>query len=118
MLDEHIIILFLAESQTLAKPEFEGMWNKFERYVVPKEVVVDVIKGSKVSKMDQDIMREKLQRQKENIVQTQIAAGREFKGKSSFNSKPTVVHFKVNWIYFWFYSLTFIFVLLKITNFF
>lgn len=71
------------------------MWNRFERYVVPKEAVVDVIKGSKVSKMDQDIMREKLNLQRENIVQPQIAAGREFKGKSSFNSKPTVVHFKV-----------------------
>lgn len=71
------------------------MWNKFERYVVPKDVVVDVIKGSKVSKMDQNIMRDKLQKQRENIVQAQVAAGREFKGKSSFNSKPSVVHFKV-----------------------
>lgn len=79
----------------MARPEFEGMWNKFERYVVPKEVVVDVIKGNKVSKMEQDIMRDKLDRQRDNIVQPQIAAGREFKGKSSFNSKPTVVHFKV-----------------------
>ena len=91
--------LIAGDSATLAKPEFEGMWNKFERYVVPKEVVVDVIKGSKVSKMDQDIMREKLQLQRENIVQTQVAAGREFKGKSSFNSKPTVVHFKVSFLY-------------------
>lgn len=71
------------------------MWNKFERYVVPKDAVVDVIKGSNISKMDQDIMREKLQRQRENIVQEQVAAGRVFKGKSSFNSKPTVIHFKV-----------------------
>ena len=82
----------------MARPEFEGMWNKFERYVVPKEVVVDVIKGNKVSKMEQDIMRDKLDRQRDNIVQPQIAAGREFKGKSSFNSKPTVVHFKVRQI--------------------
>ena len=52
----------------------------------------------KVSKMEQDIMRDKLDRQRDNIVQPQIAAGREFKGKSSFNSKPTVVHFKVRQI--------------------
>ena len=71
------------------------MWNKFDRYVVPKEVVVDVIKGSNVSKMEQDIMRGKLKKQRENIVQPQVAAGRVFQGKSSFNSKPTIVHFKV-----------------------
>jgi len=40
-----------ATTNNLAKPEFAGMWNQFEKYVVPKDVVVDIIKGQKISKV-------------------------------------------------------------------
>ncbi|XP_013404073.1 cilia- and flagella-associated protein 74-like, partial [Lingula anatina] len=77
----------------LAKPEFEGMWDKHKPYRVPKDAAEPIIKHPGASKMEQDIMVKVLDRHRENIVSKQVAAGREFKG-CPFYSKPDVIHFK------------------------
>lgn len=50
----------------------------------------------------QEILEKVLKKHREHIVVKQIAVGREFHG-CSFNSKPEVIHFKVNiWFDAWY----------------
>lgn len=84
-----------ARGVNLAVPEFEGLW---EQQILPPKVTKDVQTSSKrpgASKMDKEILEKVLKKHREHIVVKQIAVGREFHG-CSFNSKPEVIHFKVN----------------------
>ncbi|GFO21947.1 cilia- and flagella-associated protein 74 [Plakobranchus ocellatus] len=78
----------------LARPEFEGLWDKETKpYRIPKDTDHLSAKPVGASKMDQEILKKTLERTREGIVITQVAAGREFTG-CPFYSKPDVIHFK------------------------
>ncbi|PAA60217.1 hypothetical protein BOX15_Mlig021187g1 [Macrostomum lignano] len=81
-------------AESLAKPQFAGMWDTFKAYSIPRTDKVDYIRNGKASHMEQEIMRRVLDQTRANIVTKQVAAGREFKGDAAFFSKPEVVHFK------------------------
>lgn len=81
------------EEENLAKPEFKGLWEQ-------EEIQEDVDKPAnwktstrEYSKYEQGMMKNALSKQKQSIVQKQVAAGREFKG-AAFYSKPEIVLFK------------------------
>ncbi|XP_071479048.1 cilia- and flagella-associated protein 74-like, partial [Diadema antillarum] len=79
--------------EDLAKPEFEGLWNKQHKaYKIPKDEE-KTYTLQYPSKMEKEIMAAALDKHRSGIVKKQIAAGREFKG-CAFVSKPEVVHFK------------------------
>ncbi|KAG8434383.1 hypothetical protein GDO86_012671 [Hymenochirus boettgeri] len=79
------------DSETLAVPEFTGLWNQvYKPYKVPKEVDT---KPVGVSKMEKEIMAERLEKLRRGIIEKQVVTGREFKG-CPFYSKPSLVHFK------------------------
>ena len=46
------------------------------------------------TKMEREILQQTLDKHRDGIIITQVAAGREFKGQP-FSSKPDVIHFKV-----------------------
>ncbi|XP_035828407.1 cilia- and flagella-associated protein 74 [Aplysia californica] len=78
----------------LAAPEFEGLWDRETKpYRVPKDNDIMANKPFGGSKMDKEILQKTLERTREGIVVTQVAAGREFSG-CPFYSKPDVIHFK------------------------
>jgi G:T/U-mismatch repair DNA glycosylase len=52
-----------------------------------------VIKMRDLTKLEKDIQRQKLQKQKDNITHPQIVMGREFKGQA-FTMNPPKVLFK------------------------
>ncbi|XP_030843009.1 cilia- and flagella-associated protein 74 [Strongylocentrotus purpuratus] len=79
--------------EDLAKPEFEGLWNKQHKaYKIPKDEG-QIYTLNYPSKMEKEIMAAALDKHRSGIVRKQIAAGREFKG-CAFVSKPEIVHFK------------------------
>ncbi|CAB4013133.1 Hypothetical predicted protein [Paramuricea clavata] len=84
------------EGDDLAEPEFRGLWEENEKNenknldrAETKLKFTDHIP----SKTEQEMMERALMKQKESIVQKQVAVGREFKGQA-FYSKPEVVIFK------------------------
>ncbi|KAK0056776.1 cilia- and flagella-associated protein 74 [Biomphalaria pfeifferi] len=79
----------------LAKPEFEGLWNKQTKPIkVSKTIEQPAQVGHQgMSKMEEEILKKTLKKTRNGIVTTQIAAGKEFKGPP-FYSKPDVIHFK------------------------
>ncbi|KAK6965102.1 cilia- and flagella-associated protein 74 [Biomphalaria glabrata] len=79
----------------LAKPEFEGLWNKQTKPIkVSKTIEQPAQVGHQgMSKMEEEILKKTLEKTRNGIVTTQIAAGKEFKGPP-FYSKPDVIHFK------------------------
>ncbi|KAL3862108.1 hypothetical protein ACJMK2_008101 [Sinanodonta woodiana] len=77
----------------LAKPEFEGLWDRHKPYKVPKEIETSPLKIPGASKMDKEILNKVLEKHRAGIVVKQVAAGREFTG-CPFYSKPDVIHFK------------------------
>ncbi|XP_041480750.1 cilia- and flagella-associated protein 74-like [Lytechinus variegatus] len=79
--------------EDLAKPEFEGLWNKQHKaYKIPKDEEKTYTLNYP-SKMEKEMMAAALDKHRSGIVKKQIAAGREFKG-CAFVSKPEIVHFK------------------------
>ena len=79
--------------ENLARPEFKGLWEE-EVKEDAKELGDNWKSGShEFSKYEKDMMKRQLSNQKKNIVQKQVAAGREFKGVA-FYSKPEIVTFK------------------------
>ncbi|CAL1527246.1 unnamed protein product [Lymnaea stagnalis] len=81
-------------SVDLAKPEFEGLWNKETKlYKAVKDSDQPKSGTRGMSTMEQQILKRTLEKTKKGIVITQVAAGKEFSG-SPFYSKPDVIHFK------------------------
>jgi len=62
------------------------------------EQIRDQTYEPELSALEQEYMAKAMVRQKENIIQPQIVAGREFKG-TSFISKPETIMFKVSNFY-------------------
>ncbi|GFR64636.1 cilia- and flagella-associated protein 74 [Elysia marginata] len=84
----------LQATLNLARPEFEGLWDKETKpYRIPKDTDCLSTKPVGSSKMEQNILKKTLEKTREGIVITQVAAGREFTG-CPFYSKPGVIHFK------------------------
>ncbi|XP_033115182.1 cilia- and flagella-associated protein 74-like [Anneissia japonica] len=82
-----------SEDESLAKPEFDGLWNQEHRaYKVPKDGEQSYTLNYP-GKMEKEMMQQALNKHKAGIVKKQIAAGKEFKG-CPFYSKPDVIHFK------------------------
>ncbi|XP_075045701.1 cilia- and flagella-associated protein 74 isoform X2 [Mixophyes fleayi] len=80
------------ESESLAQPEFLGLWNQdYKPYKVPKEDIDT--KPLFGSKMEREIMTETLRKLRSGIVEKQVVSGHEFKG-CPFYSKPKFIHFK------------------------
>ncbi|KAM4652117.1 cilia- and flagella-associated protein 74 [Discoglossus pictus] len=80
------------ENETLAEPEFMGLWNQdYKPYKVPKEETDSKPLGG--SKIEKEIMSETLRKLRSGIVEKQVVSGHEFKG-CPFYSKPTLIHFK------------------------
>ncbi|XP_077980899.1 cilia- and flagella-associated protein 74-like isoform X2 [Glandiceps talaboti] len=80
--------------ETLAKPEFQGLWDKRHKaYKVPKDDDQKFTLSHYQSKMEREMMTEALEKHRSGAVKKQIAAGKEFKG-CPFYSKPDVIHFK------------------------
>ncbi|BFZ23894.1 hypothetical protein BsWGS_26933 [Bradybaena similaris] len=78
----------------LAKPEFEGLWDKETKaYKSGKYADDPSAKPVNGSKMEKEILKKTLEKTREGIVKPQVAAGREFSGQP-FYSKPSVIHFK------------------------
>ncbi|XP_055958483.1 cilia- and flagella-associated protein 74 isoform X1 [Patella vulgata] len=80
------------DAVSLAKPEFEGLWDTHKPYHVPKDMDTQ-IKLPGASKMEKDIMMKVLDKHRDGITIKQVAAGREFTG-CPFYSKPDIIHFK------------------------
>eukprot|EP00794_Sanderia_malayensis_P015259 gene15259-16834_t len=82
-----------SEDEILVIPEFKGLWETDQGEFT--EEVGENWKGAncEYSAYEQKMMEEALDKQRANIVQKQVAAGREFKG-SAFYSKPDVLVFK------------------------
>ncbi|KAE8592886.1 hypothetical protein XENTR_v10018908 [Xenopus tropicalis] len=80
------------EAESLAQPEFVGLWSQnYKPHKVPKEETdMNLQRGSK---MEMEIMAERLQKLRSGIVEKQVVSGHEFKG-CPFHSKPNLVHFK------------------------
>ncbi|CAG5118471.1 unnamed protein product, partial [Candidula unifasciata] len=78
----------------LAKPEFEGLWDKQTKAYKSAKLADDLsAKPVNGSKMEKEILKKTLEKTREAIVKPQIAAGKEFSGRP-FYSKPNVIHFK------------------------
>uniref|UniRef100_A0A8C8RFE7 Cilia and flagella associated protein 74 n=1 Tax=Pelusios castaneus TaxID=367368 RepID=A0A8C8RFE7_9SAUR len=79
-------------SETLAKPEFTGLWSQeCNLYKVPKEETD--LKPLGASKMDRKIFTKNLEKLRSGIIHKQVVSGHEFKG-CPFYSKPSLIHFK------------------------
>ena len=89
---------FADDDEELAVPEFRGLWFDDQQ----KATVTHVASAGpekkegppKKSKLEQEMMARSMELLKQNAVQRQIAAGREFKGGSAFYSAPKTVLFK------------------------
>ncbi|OCT72634.1 cilia- and flagella-associated protein 74 [Xenopus laevis] len=80
------------DAESLAQPEFVGLWSEdYKPYKVPKEEPDMNQQGG--SKMEKQIMAERLQKLRSGIIEKQVVSGHEFKG-CPFHSKPNLVHFK------------------------
>ncbi|XP_068096751.1 cilia- and flagella-associated protein 74 isoform X2 [Hyperolius riggenbachi] len=80
------------ESESLAQPEFLGLWDQdFKLYKVPTDEVDAKPLGG--SKMEKEIMAETMRKLRNGIIEKQVVSGHEFKG-CPFYSKPKVIHFK------------------------
>nr|XP_028596751.1 LOW QUALITY PROTEIN: cilia- and flagella-associated protein 74 [Podarcis muralis] len=78
--------------ETLAKPEFTGIWN--QECSVPQ--VPDVGLDSKpvgASKLEKDIFSQNLEKLHSGIIRKHKVCGLEYKG-CPFYSKPSLIHFK------------------------
>ncbi|XP_067423281.1 cilia- and flagella-associated protein 74 isoform X1 [Emydura macquarii macquarii] len=79
-------------SETLAEPEFTGLWTQESNlYKVPKDETDPKPLGA--SKMERKIFTENLEKLRSRIIHKQVVSGHEFKG-CPFYSKPSLVHFK------------------------
>ncbi|EMP25962.1 hypothetical protein UY3_16959 [Chelonia mydas] len=79
-------------SQTLAEPEFTGLWSQeCNLYKMPKDETDPKPLGA--SKMERKIFTENLEKLRSGIIRKQVVSGREFKG-CPFYSKPSLIHFK------------------------
>lgn len=81
------------EGEDLAQPEFRGLWEEGVHKESEKAEHRFKFATYIPSKMEQEMMERALMKQRDGIVQKQIAAGREFKG-CAFYSKPEVIIFK------------------------
>ncbi|XP_066929117.1 cilia- and flagella-associated protein 74-like isoform X2 [Clytia hemisphaerica] len=80
--------------ENLAQPEFKALWESSANQRMASEKMAAWKSGPhKYSKYEQEMMKTALAKQRLNVVQQQIAAGREFKGPA-FYSKPRIVVFK------------------------
>ncbi|XP_075460955.1 cilia- and flagella-associated protein 74 [Ascaphus truei] len=80
------------ENDTLAQPEFLGLWNQdYKLYKLPKEEIDSKPLGG--SKMEKAILAEKLRKLRSGNIEKQVVSGHEFKG-CPFYSKPNLIHFK------------------------
>eukprot|EP00069_Balaena_mysticetus_P016719 bmy_10054T0 len=80
--------------ETLARPEIPGLWKEdYKPYQVPKEDMDQKPVGG--TKMDKDVLACTVQRLHSGVIRKQVASRHEFRG-CPFNSKPKLVHFKVN----------------------
>ncbi|XP_059808414.1 cilia- and flagella-associated protein 74 isoform X3 [Hypanus sabinus] len=79
------------DEESLNQPEFSGLWD-YEQKPCQDEPM-DKHFGAGKSKMEQEILKRQLDKQRSWIIHKQVAAGHEFKG-CPFYSKPAVVHFK------------------------
>ncbi|CAK8682360.1 unnamed protein product [Clavelina lepadiformis] len=82
----------IEDDVNLAQPEFPGLWDKKHK---PYKVGMDDAQLKPVggTKMEREILQQTLDKHRDGIIITQVAAGREFKGQP-FSSKPDVIHFK------------------------
>ncbi|XP_043355849.1 cilia- and flagella-associated protein 74 isoform X5 [Dermochelys coriacea] len=79
-------------SQTLAEPEFTGLWSQeCNLYKMPKDETDPKPLGA--SKMERKIFTENLEKLRSGIIRKQVVSGHEFKG-CPFYSKPSLIHFK------------------------
>ncbi|CAM4654020.1 unnamed protein product [Lepidochelys olivacea] len=79
-------------SQTLAEPEFTGLWSQeCNLYKMPKDETDPKPLGA--SKLERKIFTENLEKLQSGIIRKQVVSGREFKG-CPFYSKPSLIHFK------------------------
>ncbi|KAG6936331.1 cilia and flagella associated protein 74 [Chelydra serpentina] len=79
-------------SQTLAEPEFTGLWSQeCNLYKMPKDETDPKPLGA--SKMERKIFTQNLEKLRSGIIHKQVVSGHEFKG-CPFYSKPSLIHFK------------------------
>ncbi|CAF4742799.1 unnamed protein product, partial [Rotaria sp. Silwood2] len=76
----------------LAKPEFDGLWDKQP----VKQDIDPLFNRSKhwKTKMDKDILQRTLTKLKENIVREQVVGTKRFEGPVPFKSDPSEIIFK------------------------
>ncbi|XP_042199680.1 cilia- and flagella-associated protein 74 isoform X1 [Callorhinchus milii] len=79
------------DEETIEQPEYLGLWEQELKSHQVKDDGSSKYPGT--SKMERDIIKRKLEKQRRSIIHKQVVAGREFKG-SPFYSKPDIIQFK------------------------
>ncbi|XP_065062279.1 cilia- and flagella-associated protein 74-like [Rhopilema esculentum] len=82
-----------SEEEVTIVPEFKGLWETDQGEMKDESVKNWRGENQEYSTYEQQMILDALEKQRENIVQKQVAAGKEFKG-AAFYSKPDVVVFK------------------------
>lgn len=89
------VLVEAAVESSVARPEFEGLWDKKQSRTVASISTVDNdVNNTKLkrTKMEQEIYERQLKKLQDSNVITQVAAGRKFTGQA-FSCKPSVVCF-------------------------
>jgi len=82
-----------SEEDVIVAPEFKGLWEASQTQENEEDTPNWRGEKHEYSAYEQKMILEALEKQRENIVQRQVAAGKEFKG-AAFYSKPDVLEFK------------------------